>query len=267
MRKLVQIALAVLLVVVGSVIAWQVLRLREPVYQGKTLNAWLQEYVAADNQFPVTEEKAASLRRAGDGIRRIGTNALPFLVQMARAKDSPFKRFITAAARNQSLIRVHLRTDKEIRDLAVVGFYALGPIGKDAVPVLVELLNGQDRDVRLIGADCLGNIGPDAKVAVPALLSFLNNTSRDVRFATTVNLGRIHMDAALVVPILITNLTKSNAILPITINVLGKFEQEAKPATFALLQFLNHENEYVRVEATNALKKIDPEAAAKAGVR
>src|SRR5690242_1684153 len=110
---------------------------------------------------------------------------------------------------------------------------------------------------RLIGADCLGNIGPDAQAAVPALLSFLNDTSRDVRFATTVNLGRIHMEAALVVPILITNLTISNAFLPTTINVLGKFEQEAKPATFALLQFLNAENEYVRVEATNALKAID----------
>ena len=88
MRKRVQIALAVLLLAIGGMIAWQVLRLREPVYQGKTLNAWLQEYVAADNQFPVTEEKTATLRRAGDGIRRIGTNALPFLVQMVRAKDS-----------------------------------------------------------------------------------------------------------------------------------------------------------------------------------
>jgi len=266
-RKRVHIALAVVAVAIVSVAVWQVLCEREPVYQGKTLNAWLQEYVAADNQFPVTEEKAATLRRAGDGIRRIGTNAPPFLVQMARARDSPFRRFITAVARNQSLIRVHLRTDEEIRHMAVVGFYALGPIGKDAVPVLVELLNDQDPDVRLNAADCLGNIGPDAKAAVTALLPFLNDTSRDVRFASTVNLGRIHMDAALVVPILITNLTKSNAMLPITINVLGKFEQEAKPATFALLQFLNDENEYVRVEATNALKAIDPEAAAKAGMK
>jgi HEAT repeat protein len=265
-RKRVQIALALLLVVIAGVIAWQVLREREPVYQGKTLDAWLQEYVAAEYQSPVTEETAAT-RGAATAIRRMGTNALPFLVQMVRAKDSPFKRFVTVVARNQSLIRVHLRTDKEIHNMAVVGFYVLGPIGRDAVPVLVELLNDHDPDVRLSAAGCLGNIGPDATVAVPALLSFLNDTNRIVRFAITVDLGRIHMDAELVVPILITNLTKSNAILPTTINVLGKFGQQAKPASLALLQFLNDENEYVRVEATNALLQIDPEAAAKAGVK
>jgi HEAT repeat protein len=33
-----------------------------------------------------------------------------------------------------------------------------------------------------------------------------------------------------------------------------------------LLQFLNDEEEYIRIEATNALKRIDSEAAAKAGV-
>jgi len=34
MRKRVQIALAVLLVALAGVVVWQVMRLREPVYQG-----------------------------------------------------------------------------------------------------------------------------------------------------------------------------------------------------------------------------------------
>lgn len=37
MRKRVQIALAVLLVAILGMIMWQVVRLREPVYQGKPL--------------------------------------------------------------------------------------------------------------------------------------------------------------------------------------------------------------------------------------
>ncbi|MGO8928675.1 MAG: hypothetical protein ACLQU3_17540, partial [Limisphaerales bacterium] len=43
MQKRVHIALAVLLVMLVGVIAWQVLRLRErePVYQGKPLSVWL----------------------------------------------------------------------------------------------------------------------------------------------------------------------------------------------------------------------------------
>jgi hypothetical protein len=42
MRRRVYIALAVLLVMLAGVIAWQVLRLREPVYQGKRLSYWLE---------------------------------------------------------------------------------------------------------------------------------------------------------------------------------------------------------------------------------
>ena len=42
MRKRVYIALAVLLVTLAGVIAWQVRRLREPVYQGEPLSFWLE---------------------------------------------------------------------------------------------------------------------------------------------------------------------------------------------------------------------------------
>jgi len=42
MPKRVYIALAVLLVMLASVAAWQVLRERKPVYQGKWLSVWLK---------------------------------------------------------------------------------------------------------------------------------------------------------------------------------------------------------------------------------
>ena len=42
MRKQVYIALAVLLVILAGVIAWQGLRLREPVYEDKPLSLWLE---------------------------------------------------------------------------------------------------------------------------------------------------------------------------------------------------------------------------------
>jgi hypothetical protein len=38
------ILVAVLLVVVFGVLAWEVLRPHEPVYQGKSLSIWLAEY-------------------------------------------------------------------------------------------------------------------------------------------------------------------------------------------------------------------------------
>jgi C-terminal processing protease CtpA/Prc len=44
MRKRVYIALAVLLVMLVGVIGWQVLRERQPVYQGKRLSVWLKSF-------------------------------------------------------------------------------------------------------------------------------------------------------------------------------------------------------------------------------
>jgi HEAT repeat protein len=267
MRRRVQIALGVLFIALIAVLGGQVVPDREPVYQGRRLSDWLQEYAAGGNPFADVEERAATLGRGRAAIGHMGTNALPFLLQMARAKDSPFKRFITAVARNQSLIRVHWRTDKEMHEMAVAGFYALGRIGKNAVPALIDLLRSTNNDVSRTARGCLGNIGPAAQAAVPVLVQFINDTNRIVRVGTMMALGRIHMDGALVVPILITNLTKSNAVLPTTIVTLGQFGEQAKPAVPTLLQFLNDDNEYVRVEATNALKAIDPEAAARAGVK
>jgi HEAT repeat protein len=73
-----------------------------------------------------------------------------------------------------------------------------------------------------------------------------------------------------VIPILIELLNKSNA------NTIGpngaiwslcQFGARAKPAVPALLELLNDERESVRSDATNALIQIDPEAAAKAGIK
>jgi HEAT repeat protein len=48
---------------------------------------------------------------------------------------------------------------------------------------------------------------------------------------------------------------------------LGNFGPNAQQAIPALLQLLSDLDVAVRFTATNALKKIDPEAAAKAGVK
>jgi hypothetical protein len=72
MRKRVQIALAMLLVLLAGVIAWQVLRLPErkpePVYQGKRLSVWL------DILF--REGASVSSNSLVQAIRHMGTNAL-----------------------------------------------------------------------------------------------------------------------------------------------------------------------------------------------
>ena len=266
----VKFALAVLAAVLLAVAVWQCLRSGEPSYQGRTLTAWLVDYLGADDPFPITEEKKATMQRAGDAIRDMGTNAVPHLIKMVNAKDSTLTRIITIIAQHQSMVRVNLRTEKEKRQMAVFGFYALGAKGKSAVPALVELLNSQDQDVRLSAADCLGNIGPDAKAAVPLLLPYLNSTNRIVAWDTTLNLGRIHMEPELVVPVLVQQLVATNISMRYrgtTIGALAEFGERAKEAVPHLIPFLTDADEDKRASATNALKTIDAVAAAKAGVR
>ena len=72
MRKRVQVALALVLVALISVVVWQLLRSqeREPVYQGKRLRVWLGEY---DAWTPYGTIEARNTAEAA--VRQIGTNA------------------------------------------------------------------------------------------------------------------------------------------------------------------------------------------------
>jgi len=267
MQKPVKIAFAASLVAVAGVIAWQTLNEREPVYAGKSLTTWLIE--CSDRYGPYSGPNTNQILQdpAVTAIRAIGTNGLPALLNLARAKDSPLKKRMIALMRKQSLVSTHFRTEEDCHSMACCGFYVLGSIGEDAVPALIDLLKSTNSDLRGTASDCLGNIGPAAKAAVPVLIQFINDTNRIVRVDTTINLGRIHMDAATVVPILIKNLTKSNAILPTTINALGDFGEQAMPAVPALQHFLNDENDYVREAATNALRKIYAKTPVKGGMK
>jgi hypothetical protein len=100
MRKRVQIALAVLLVVIAGVGVWQGLREREPVYQGKPLSSWL---IAV---YSTTGTPEAQEEQANAAVRQVGTNVLPTLLRMLRAKDSPLKVKLMALADKQHVIKI-----------------------------------------------------------------------------------------------------------------------------------------------------------------
>ena len=70
---------------------------------------------------------------------------------------------------------------------------ALGRIGEDAVPALIQTLRDQDVEgfVRENAAEALGSIGKDAKDAVPALIQALKDESIGVREDAAYLLGKI----------------------------------------------------------------------------
>jgi HEAT repeat protein len=320
MRQRVPIALAVLLVAVVGVIAWQVLRLREPVYQGKPLSLWLQGY-SPDGDSPEVD----------DAVRAMGTNAIPTLLGMLQVKDSQLKLTLAALGfRYTSAETQHLRAQKGFSALeadasnavpALIEIYKqntsptagraaanalveIGPAAKTAipalmksaastnshvrafalctlgrmalesklvVPVLIQGLHDPDHEVRYsaaFGLAALAFMGGDAKPATAALMETLKDSHPSERATAAMALGHIHSDPGLVVPALIEMLRDADVQLhALAATALGEFGNQGKPAVAPLIELLSQGNQDARKAATNALKAIDPEAAAQAGVR
>jgi HEAT repeat protein len=278
--NLLRVSFAIVLVAVLAGFAWLVLRPSEPEYQGRTLTSWLDQYELSSGTdehptlsslTPEQEREAyqSALRQESDAkmaIQNIGTNAVPILLTWVSVHDSQLKSNVMVLTRR--LLPFVPHSSGEYHDKALVGFHLLGPLGKDAVPSLIKLLNSPYKDVRETAADGLGDIGPEAKAAVPFFVSLLNDSNRIVRWDAAINLGRIHSLPDLVVPALMKNLNPLNSSASSAIIMtLGEFGPDAKPAVPALLPFLNNMDQYVRYRTTNALKQIDPEAAAKAGIK
>jgi len=320
MRKRVQIALAVFLVVVVAGIAWQVLRLREPVYQGKPLSVWLQSY-SPDGDSPEVD----------DAVHTMGTNALPALLGMLQAKDSKLKLALSALGfRYTPAETQHLRAQKGLSalgadasnavpalieiyqqntsptasraaanalveigpaaeqaipalmksaastnsDVRAFALYTLGRLALESklvVPVLIKGLHDPDREVRFnaaFGLEALAFMGGDAKPAIPALVETLKDSHPSARASAATALGHIHSEPGVVVPALMEMLRDSDVQLhAFAATALGEFGNNGKPAVAPLIELLSEGNQDARKAATNALKAIDPEAAAKAGVK
>lgn len=137
-------------------------------------------------------------------------------------------------------LAVVLKDEKPaVRLAAVTAIWRLGPVAKDAAPEIVKLYKDADQEdgVRLMAVFALGKIGVAHKEVMPALIEILGTGSPG---------------------------DKRQAAL-----VLGQIGPEAKDAVPSLLKV--YENRAMDPDsskrAAEALKKIDPEAATKAGIK
>ncbi|HXT41832.1 MAG TPA: HEAT repeat domain-containing protein [Candidatus Angelobacter sp.] len=204
---------------------------------------------------------------ADEAVRQIGTNAIPTLLRMARARDSALTLKLIGLARKQHWIKIN-HTSASVRNIeAVYGFRQLGADGKDAVPALIEICEQNlSRTSQETIPAALGYIGPAAKQAIPVLLRCATNTNPVVRGNAIYALGQIHGDPELVLPVLIRSLHDSDhGVRGDAAFAVGAFG--ARQAVPTLLELLKDELESTREEAAEALKKIDPAAAANGDVK
>jgi hypothetical protein len=272
MTKRKYILAALVIVVIGGAL-WIMLRPREPVYQGKSLTAWLEQdvvnyLIAYQQPLPGSEAEAAKRNRAREeaevAIRHIGTNALPYLLKMVAVKDSALKEKLITLLSKQSLVSIPFRDARECHYMAVCGFAALRSEATPAVPSLIDLLHSPATNRIMVNvpndaAVCLAMIG---ETSVPYLLPLLTNGDPDVRFYAS-------SAARSIVPRL-TYLVSSDNNETNRCRMIGELAEIGWPDPDmwkALTNALSDKSFLVRNAATNALKRIDPAAAGKAGVK
>jgi RNA polymerase sigma factor (sigma-70 family) len=179
---------------------------KQPVtYQGKTVDYWLQMFKDKDPEY--RQRAISALAAIGAEDKRV----LPLLVEALK--------------------------DKHVDNSAAI---ALGDIGKQAVPALLQLLKGQDNDLRKWACTALYTIGPDAKEAIPELIKCLDEQDQNLRNSAAQALGRMAPESKAAIPSLIKLLANEDLDQihgrSVPVLALSQFGKEAVPALTVALK-------------------------------
>ena len=249
--------IAVLSAVLVIAVTPRVARLSEPEYHGRKLTSWLEGLTTL-----IPPPGRPVILAADDpiaAIRAIGTNGVPFMVQLLHATDSPFKRKCINLLTRQHWVKFHILYDFQKRNLALRGLAILGPDAKAAIPDLANLLSKNDlpgnSDMTIF---VLSQIGPPA---VPVLVNALNSTNKFVRWPAAQALARVADPSCL--SNLLAALKNPDPDTRISVTMaLHTFAGQANVIIPALTNCLDDPNDVVRGSAANALGSFGGDAEA-----
>jgi HEAT repeat protein len=247
-----------------------VLHLREPIYQGKRLSSWLEAYKLYGVAGVETWQVRVEQQEADEAVRRIGTNALPTLLRMLRAKDWALKVKLMDLVKRQHYFRIEYTPADELNYRACAAFGVLGAKARSAVPALIEIARqNRSRASRWYAIQALVLVGPPAQEAIPLLSGWATNADGSVRSYAINALGRIRAEPERGLPVLINALNDPDfQIRTAALMALQGLGPDAKPALPVLVEYLSNAQSGVEwTYASNALMAIDSEAAAKTGVK
>src|SRR5690349_4187102 len=159
----------------------------EPVYQGKTLSQWMAARKMTDStdpRSPLTPELASAV----EAVKRMGTNALPFLMDELRARDALIWKKIPYPLYRSLRFIERMRSrggpgEWERHQQAVFFLSALGPLAKPALPDIANCLDHPHTAEPALEVlnfyASNGEMSPGPEVAT-ALLKAMTNGSRRV---------------------------------------------------------------------------------------
>jgi HEAT repeat protein len=138
-----------------------------------------------------------------------------------------------------------------------------------AIDALVQGLKDSGDYNRQNAADALAKTGANGKKAIPALKEALKDGAPNVRTRAALALWKIdNQSAEIVLPLLLDELkTKEPPHMRlVAIHAVAELGSDAKKVIPELLELRKHRDLGVRNAATEAIKKIDPDAYAKIGM-
>lgn len=241
------IAAVVLLAIVSAFLVHALTAVKEPVYQGKRLSAWLNDTHSASDMIGGEVLSPA----AEQAIRAIGTNALPYLLKMIRTWDSKFQMFLLKFIPQS--FHFHISTHMDDRVRAMNGFRTLGTAAQPAFHELAHLILNSDFDPYKIYS--LENADADT---IALLADGLHSPDTKVRRRAIFALTVLTQAPAIAVPALTKALNDPD--LKVKANVadaLGQYGPLASSAIPALTGLTNAVDSDLREAATEALGSID----------
>jgi HEAT repeat protein len=166
-----------------------------------------------------------------------------------------------------------------VRALAANSLGELGQEPETAVPALAQILSDPDTQVRWNGCLAIGKFGQQAEIGKNSVLGAFGDPDDSVRSAAAIALVSMEPQVASTIdkamPSLIDALVGLKVVAPYNplnlrytaIKALEPCGPRARAAVPALLECLQDRNNYVKDAAARCLQAIDPDAAAKAGVK
>jgi len=256
----------VALMAVVILLAWRFLPSPEPAYNGKSLSAWAQQY--GSNNWRSGGAPAA--REAETAIRQMGTDAIPYLLDLIQVRDSNVKKSLRVVIPPSWHDRLHLKDFSEtIRRTGADGLAALGTNAATALPKLIEVATHHPvEDGRYVAVHAISTLNATAEPAVPFLIQCLTNAYFNIRADAAWGLGYIERQPQIVVPALVQYLESARTSPHMTermasIDSLAHFGTNAKPAAPLVLPLLTNPVPIIRMLATNALLRMEVETTVK----
>ena len=153
------------------------------------------------------------------------------------------------------------------REIASTAARALARLGADAVPAIVLALQDDSCKVRRGAAYALALMGREAKGTDAFLIAAMGDADVSVRQWAVYALSRIDPDVEKAVPALVKGLTDQDPqVQRFSVKALGDIGPKAKLAVPVLTDMLHHKGEGLDTLAAEALERIDPEKKNMAGI-